>query len=82
MKSTSERIPFELSLKEVPDGIGMDGLKRLLSSILKRQIVRVVNGDSHDFDADIEKFIQMIWDQAYNKGLSDMDKMHALTDGK
>lgn len=78
----AERMPFDLSLIEVPDDLDKPKLKELLHSILKRQIVQVVKGVSPEFESDIEKFIRMVWDLGYSKGLMDMDKMHALIDGK
>lgn len=30
----------------------------------------------------VEKALQILWDQAYSKGLQDMDQMHAIGDSK
>ena len=76
----NERPKYKLPTILVKDQFNMEEWKARLHSLLKKQIVRVVNGNAEEFENDLEKYIKGIWNEGYNKALSHSDKMHAKID--
>jgi hypothetical protein len=78
--SQIERIHEPLPLVEADPEKQMELFQKSLHSLIKKQAVNVVSGQTIDFSEDVRHFVKMIWDNGYSKGLAHMDKMHQKID--
>jgi len=78
-KAETERVPFNLPLKEKTGEIDVTKYCSAVKALLKKQIVHVINNDSIAFDEELEKILTQLASDSYSNGLAHMDKMHALT---
>lgn len=58
----------------------VDGIKAAFHSLMKRQVVNVISGNSKDFDIELINLIDHVKNHYYNLGLKHMDKMHGIID--
>lgn len=72
----NERVPFELPVLKKKDRKNNALYVQKICSVIKNQVLKVVNGDNTTFDQDISKVVERIWQDGYGKGLKDMDFMH------
>lgn len=56
--------------------------KAKLHSLLKKQILNVLNGHPEKFDTELTDFLISYGKAHYNSGLRDMDRMHAMLDNQ
>lgn len=74
--SKRELLRDPLPLKPVDLKTNKEAWKKSIHSLMKKQVVNVINGKPGDFDADLSVLIENIWQDGYSLGISHMDKMH------
>ena len=75
--SPKERLRDGLPL--VPEGpvTNVEKYRKLIHSLLKKQIVSAVSGAENNLDEELRKILSDMWQGAYSQGLAHMDKMHS-----
>lgn len=54
--------------------------KKSIHSLMKKQVVNVINGKPSDFESDLLVIVESIWQDGYSHGISHMDQMHKEVD--
>lgn len=72
----------EYPIEKLPKKVKQEGnpvvetAKAKVHAIVKKQMFNAINGKRSKLDQDLIDTLQQLYDCAYSKGLSDMDKMH------
>ena len=76
-----ERVPEKLPIKLDIDPAGaILTYEFFLRALIKKQAVKVMAGQTVNFEEDIRLFIKKVWNNGYDSGLAHMDKMHHKID--
>jgi hypothetical protein len=75
------RIPFELPLIEAKT-FSTGTHVGLIISVLKKQLSNILEGHKIEFETELRKIADEIYEAGYSNGLRDMDLMHGNIDKK